>query len=33
MSYTKVYKKVNGTWVEQTSLTSAFDSNTNYVWG
>lgn len=30
---TKVYKKVNGTWVEQSNLTSVFDSNTNYIRG
>lgn len=28
-----VYKKVNGSWVQQTDLTSVFDSNTNYVKG
>ena len=26
----KVYKKVSGSWVEQTNLTSVFDSGTNY---
>ena len=31
--YTKAYKKVNGTWVEQSDLTSVFDSTTNYVKG
>ena len=30
---TKVYKKVNGSWVEQSDLTTVFDSNTNYVKG
>ena len=29
----KVYKKVNGSWVEQSDLTTVFDSNTNYVKG
>ena len=30
--YSKVYKKVNGSWVEQSSSTWAdlFDTNTNY---
>lgn len=28
----KVYKKINGSWVEQ-DITTAFDSNTNYVRG
>ena len=32
MSYTKVFKKVNGSWVEQSNPSNAFDSNTNYVW-
>lgn len=27
----KVYKKVNGSWVEQSDLTTVFDQNTNYV--
>lgn len=31
-NFTKIYKKVNGTWVEQSDPTAAFDSNTNYVW-
>lgn len=26
----KVFKKVNGVWVEQSDLTAVFDSNTNY---
>lgn len=30
---TKVYKKVNGSWVLQGDLTSVFDPNTNYVKG
>lgn len=30
---TKVYKKVNGSWVEQSDLTTVFDTNTNYVKG
>ncbi len=29
----KAYKKVNGAWVQQTDLTSVFDSNKNYVKG
>lgn len=29
----KVYKKVNGSWVQQSDLTSVFDANTNYVKG
>lgn len=32
INYTKVYKKVNGSWVEQSDPAAAFDSNTNYVW-
>lgn len=28
-----VYKKVNGSWVQQSDLTQVFDSNTNYVKG
>lgn len=28
-----VYKKVNGAWVKQTDVTTAFDANTNYVRG
>lgn len=28
---TKVYKKINDVWVEQTDLKSLFDTNTNYV--
>ena len=28
---TKVYKKVNGVWVEQTDLSNVFDENTNYI--
>lgn len=27
---TKAYKKINGSWVEQTDLTNVFDSGTNY---
>lgn len=30
---TKVYKKVNGSWVEQSDLTTVFNANTNYVKG
>lgn len=30
---TKVYKKASGVWVEQSDLTTVFDSNTNYVKG
>ena len=30
---TKVYKKVNGSWVQQSTLTNVFDANTNYVKG
>lgn len=30
---TAVYKKINGSWVQQTDLTSVFDANTNYVKG
>lgn len=33
VSANKVYKKVNGSWVEQTDLTQVFDSQTNYVKG
>ena len=29
----RVYKKVNGSWVQQTDLTSVFDPNTHYVKG
>ena len=29
----KAYKKVSGSWVEQSDLTTVFDSNTNYVKG
>lgn len=29
----KAYKKVNGSWVEQSDLTTVFDSSTNYVRG
>ena len=29
--YSKAYKKINGSWVEQTDLTNLFDTNTNYV--
>lgn len=29
----KVYKKVNGLWVEQSDLASLFDTNTNYIKG
>lgn len=31
--YTKAWKKVNGTWVQQTDLTTVFDSNTHYLKG
>ena len=30
---TTVYKKVNGVWVEQTELSTLFDTSTNYVKG
>lgn len=30
---TKVYKKINGSWVQQSNLTSVFDENTNYIKG
>lgn len=30
---TKVYKKANGIWVEQSDLTTVFDANINYVKG
>mgnify|MGYP007101833223 CR=1 FL=1 len=30
-SYSKAYKKINGSWVEQTDLTTVFDTETNYV--
>lgn len=33
MEAVKAYKKVNGSWVEQTDLTTVFDSNVNYVKG
>lgn len=29
----KAYKKINGSWVQQSDLTNVFDSNTNYVKG
>lgn len=29
----KVYKKINGIWVEQTDIFSVFDTNANYVKG
>lgn len=29
----KVYKKVNGLWVEQSDLAGLFDTQTNYVKG
>ena len=29
----KAYKKVNGSWVEQSDLTTVFNSSTNYVYG
>lgn len=28
----KVFKKVNGAWVEQEDLTQVFQNNINYVW-
>ena len=31
--YTKAYKKVNGTWVLQSDLTTVFDNSTNYIKG
>lgn len=33
VAVTKVYKKVDGSWVQQSSLTNVFDTNTNYVKG
>lgn len=33
MTVTKAYKKVNGSWVQQSDLTAVFDTNTNYVKG
>lgn len=33
ITVTKAYKKVNGSWVEQSDLTGVFDANTNYVKG
>lgn len=33
INYTKVYKKVNGVWVEQSDVSTAFESGVNYVWG
>lgn len=30
---TRVYKKINGAWVEQSDLSAVFDSNTNYLKG
>ena len=30
---TKVYKKVNGSWVEQSDLTTVFNNSTNYLKG
>ena len=30
---TKAYKKISGSWVEQSDLTTVFDSNTNYIRG
>lgn len=33
ISATRVYKKINGSWVEQSDLTNVFDSQTNYVKG
>lgn len=33
VAYTKAYKKINGAWVEQSDLTSVFDSLQNYVKG
>ena len=29
----KAYKKVNGSWVEQSDLTTVFDNNINYIKG
>ena len=31
--YTKAYKKINGSWVQQSDLTTVFNANTNYVKG
>ena len=28
----KIWKKVNGSWVEQTDLVNQFDTRTKYVW-
>lgn len=33
VKYSQVYKKINGSWVLQSDLTSVFDQNTNYVKG
>lgn len=33
VSYTKAYKKVNGSWVQQSDLTNVFDSTKNWVKG
>ena len=33
VTVTKAYKKVSGSWVEQSDLTTVFDSNTNYLKG
>lgn len=33
ISATRAYKKINGSWVEQSDLTNVFDSQTNYVKG
>ena len=33
VEYTKAYKKINGSWVQQSDLTTVFNSNTNYVKG
>lgn len=31
LSFSKIYKKVNNVWVEQSDITTAFDTQTNYV--
>jgi len=33
VAYSKAYKKINGVWVEQSDLSSLFDTGTNYVKG
>jgi hypothetical protein len=33
VEFQKVYKKINGSWVEQTDPSSIFDTTANYVKG